>query len=268
MNVIIDYAIIFTMDILWSALLVSFVINMVMFLVAYKLQSDRLTDISYATTFFVLSMYGLSISNKSFFHIVLFLLIALWAIRLGGFLLYRVVRVGKDTRFDKMRSSFVKFGWFWVIQATTVWVLMIASLFAFLSTTEPSLLWIAGLLVAVMGLAIESIADMQKFRFSSNPKNKGKWIDEGLWHYSRHPNYLGEIMMWTGVYLYVATSLTMHEAVLGAVSPLFILLMLLFVSGVPILEKNSDKKWGDLAAYRKYKASTSPLLILPKKSNR
>ncbi|NCU38631.1 DUF1295 domain-containing protein, partial [Candidatus Saccharibacteria bacterium] len=92
------------LEVIFYALIVSLGINLSMFLIAYKLQSDKLTDISYAATFATLAAYGLWLSGASKYHVLLFFMVLIWAVRLGGFLLYRVTKVGKDSRFDEMRG--------------------------------------------------------------------------------------------------------------------------------------------------------------------
>ena len=249
---------------LLSALLVSLSINVTMFLVAFKMQSDKLTDISYAATFATIALWGYFTSEQTSFHLVLLVMVCLWALRLGGFLLYRVIKVGKDARFDGMRESFTKFGKFWLAQAVTVWVVMLPAIFAFNTDFKWDNSIVIGLALWVVGLVCEAIADWQKFAFSRNPSNKNKWIDTGIWKYSRHPNYFGEILVWVGVYLYVFLSLSTLEAYVARISPLFIMVLLLFVSGIPILEKSADKRWGDKKEYREYKRRTSVLIPLPK----
>ena len=247
-------------------LVVSLAINLVMFVVAFRLQSDKLTDISYAATFATIAVWSFVMSERSAFHLALLIMVSVWAFRLGSFLLYRVIKNGKDARFDGMRESFFGFGKFWLAQAITVWVVMIPSIFAFGASAEWTWLSTLGLVVWLIGVVCETIADYQKQVFSSNPANKGSWIHSGIWKYSRHPNYFGEILVWAGVYLYVLVSLVPVQAVVGLISPLTIMTLLLFVSGIPILEKSADKRWGKIPAYREYKARTSILIPLPRRS--
>ncbi|HEY0964933.1 MAG TPA: DUF1295 domain-containing protein [Candidatus Saccharimonadales bacterium] len=249
------------------ALAVSLAINLSMFLVAFRLQSDKLTDISYAVTFATIAIWAFSSSDASLYHLLLLAVVILWSLRLGGFLLYRVVRSGKDSRFDDMRNNFLKFGRFWLAQAVTVWVIMIPSILAFDTHSSLNLVALIGILLWAIGLACESVADLQKLLFSMHPSNKDKWIDTGIWKYSRHPNYFGEILVWAGIYLYAAISLSLPQAVIALVSPLFIITLLLFVSGIPILEKSADKRWGKLPEYRQYKKHTSILIPLPRKKS-
>ena len=242
------------------ALVVSLGINLSMFLIAFWRKSDKLTDISYAATFATIAIWSFATSNQTWYHALLLLMVLVWAVRLGGFLLYRVIKKGKDARFDGMRESFTKFGKFWLAQAITVWVMMIPSVFAF--NAEPSYDWLAitGVIIWAIGLVCETVADLQKLAFNNNPANKNKWIDTGIWHYSRHPNYFGEILVWVGVYLFTLASLPLLPAIIGLVSPAFIIILLLFISGIPILEKSADERWGKDAKYQDYKKRTSILI--------
>lgn len=254
------------MDTLLLLLAASLLINIAMFLIAFKLKSDKLTDISYAVTFIVLAGTGFLYSDKSMYLTVLLMAIVLWAVRIGGFLLYRVILNGKDQRFDGMREDFVRFARFWLTQGLAVWVILIPALMAFSSVGNNALssLAILGLIIFTAGLAIESLADFQKHRFSRDASNKNKWIETGIWRYSRHPNYFGEILVWVGVYVYSLQVLSPGQMLVGIVSPLFITTLLLFISGIPILEKSADKRWGNNKAYQAYKRRTSLLVPLPK----
>jgi steroid 5-alpha reductase family enzyme len=251
---------------LLGALWISLLINLCLFLVAFRFKTDRLTDISYALTFVLLSSYGLFSCHPTTYHLVLFALVCLWAARLGGFLLYRVWKKKKDKRFDEMRNSFWKFGRFWLGQGLTVWVVLLPALMAlhWHNAMLGKFSWLEiGLWLG--GLAIEAVADWQKYKFSTQNSNKGTWIQEGLWKYSRHPNYLGEIMVWVGIYLFTFNALSVKGRLVGLISPLFIIAILLCVTGIPILEKSADARWGKDKKYQDYKHRTSILFILPRK---
>lgn len=257
---------------MWQYLLialgVSVLINGTLFLVAYRRKTDKLTDISYALSFIALAFYALIQGPLTAYRFVLFSMIAIWAVRLGSFLLFRVWQTGKDSRFDDMRNSFWKFGKFWMSQALAVWLILIPSLLALRSDKGSlQLAAIAGLLVWFIGLIIEATADIQKYTFSTVAANKNKWIDLGIWKYSRHPNYFGEILVWIGVYIYTLSALAVPEIWIGLASPLFIAILLIFVSGIPVLEKSADAKWGKIPAYKAYKNRTSVLVLWPPKSN-
>ena len=145
-----------------------------------------------------------------------------------------------------------------------MWVILLAALEAF-QQTSVRITWLSliGLAVWLTGVCLEATADMQKYHFSSNLANKGRWIHAGVWSWSRHPNYFGEILTWVGVYLFVVQSLPLSSALVAILSPLYIAGLLLFVSGIPILEKGADKRWGAEPEYQDYKHRTSILIPLP-----
>lgn len=236
-----------------------------MFLIAFRLKSDKLTDISYAVSFIALALLALHESKGTAYTLIGIGLVCVWALRIGSFLLYRVLRAGSDRRFDGMREHFWKFGKFWLGQAVTVWILMLPITLAASGNGTWHTFALVGIACWLVGLALESMADLQKYRFTHNPANKNQWIDNGIWHYSRHPNYFGEMLVWIGIYLYVLPSLSLDSQLVGIASPLFIIVLLLFVSGVPILERDADKRWGIIPAYKTYKKQTSLLIPLPKK---
>ncbi|GAC1372531.1 MAG: DUF1295 domain-containing protein [Candidatus Saccharimonadales bacterium] len=245
---------------------VSLGLNLAMFLIAYRLGTDKLTDISYSLTFILLAAYGLITAPVTPYRVLILALVVIWGLRLGSFLFSRVLRKGRDSRFDDMRGDFPKFAGFWVLQGVTVWVVLIPALLALRTShaTISLLAWL-GALIWATGVIVESIADYQKDRFSQNTANQGRYISSGIWSWSRHPNYFGEILVWVGVYLAAVTSLNAPAALIGLVSPLFITVLLLFVSGIPILEKNADAKWGSEPEYQNYKRRTSLLIPLPPK---
>lgn len=252
---------------LWYVLGFSVVFNMVMFLIAFRNKTDKLTDISYAATFVGLVMYNLvSAKELTVSKWILAFMIMLWSVRIGMYLFIRINKTGKDKRFDGMRENFWSFSGFWLIQAVTVWAVLIGSSLFFITGSEPiTAFMVVGVALWLIGLVVEAVSDWQKFQFISDKKNKNKWIQSGIWKYSRHPNYFGEILVWFGVYVFVVSGLTGSEQLLAMASPLFITFMLLFVSGVPLLEKSADAKWGKDAAYKKYKKSTSILVPFPPK---
>lgn len=251
-------------EILFPYLIGSVAFNIVLFLIAYKLQSDKLTDISYALTFLFIAITAFVVNNTTIYTVIVLTMVALWAIRIGGFLLYRVIKSGKDSRFDSMRSHFFKFGQFWLLQGMSVWILMIPVTLALYSkSSQIGLVSYVGLLIFLFGLSVETIADLQKSKFKDNIANHNKWIDSGLWRYSRHPNYFGEILIWIGFYIYAIQSLGLFSALVALISPVFISLLLIFVSGIPLLEKSANSRWGKDEKYIDYKRKTSVLILMP-----
>lgn len=235
--------------------------NVLMFIPAYISQTDKLTDISYGVSFAILAIFAYLLSEMNLMHTLLLLAVLAWSIRIGGFLLIRIRKMGKDARFDDMRNHFFKFLRFWLLQGLSVFVVLLGSLVAWRSgESNITSLSVAGLALFIAGLLTEATADLEKFKFNNNPKNKGKWIDVGLWRKSRHPNYLGEMSVWTGLYLFVAPSLSGWQLVIAAISPLYIISLISFVSGIPLLEKSANERWGKDPDYKKYKENVPVLL--------
>lgn len=243
---------------LFYYLIVALGINLIMFIPGYLFKTDKLTDLSYALTFIILTLASLILSEISALKIILFAMILIWGLRLGIFLYIRIRKIKYDKRFDGIRESFSKFLRFWVLQGLAVWVILIPTLY-FMNSDSNSVYWI-GLIIWAFGLTIESIADIQKFSFSQNTKNKDKFINIGLWKYSRHPNYFGEILCWVGIYFFVFSSLADLQKIIALASPVFIIILLLFVTGLPPLEKSADNKWGKQQDYKEYKRTTSILI--------
>ena len=106
------------------------------------------------------------------------------------------------------------------------------------------------------------MADLQKSRFRADPANRGRFISTGVWAWSRHPNYFGEIVIWVGVFVIAAPVLRGWQWV-GILSPVFVTLLLTRVSGIPLLEKRADRQWGGRPEYEAYKARTSVLVPRP-----
>lgn len=247
-----------------EVLLISLAINTVGFLIAYSFRSDKLTDLSYAFSFIAILVYLVRTSEMSAVKWGVAVLITAWAVRLGGYLLMRIRKIGSDKRFDAIRDNFGKFAQFWIFQAVTVWIIMLAPtvLFETNRTTKFTTLVTIGLVLSLAGILIEAVADYQKFNFIN--RYRERWVDVGLWKFSRHPNYFGEILVWVGIYVMCVVWVAEREQWIALVSPLFISGMLLFVSGIPILEASADRRWGKDKKYQHYKSATSILIPLPR----
>ncbi len=240
-------------------------INLIGFSIAYRKKTDKLTDFSYALSFITLAVVSLVLSgNLNAPNVLLVVLVTAWALRLGSYLVIRIRRWGRDARFDEIRNNARKFLGFWVLQALTAWCVMIApQLFLWQNQSnqlgQPSYL---GLIIFAFALTFEAVADYQLYRFTGASENKGRFINKGLWKYSRHPNYFGEIMVWLGAWVYTLSALALPQKVIGFITPLTIYVMIRFISGVPKLEKSAEKKWGEDADYQAYKKRTG--LLIPK----
>jgi steroid 5-alpha reductase family enzyme len=250
-----------SMNFFLQSFLVAISINLFMFIPAFILKTDKITDISYAVTFAVVALAGYAQSTQTVFHKIILALVLMWSARLGTFLFIRINKMGKDVRFDGIRENFLKFLQFWLLQGATVFVVMLAALYGFSKDfSNVKLQLLTGAAVFITGLMFEATADAQKFKFNNNPKNKGQWIDVGVWRASRHPNYLGEMMVWTGMYLVAVGALSKSERIITLLSPVYIICLLLFVSGVPMLEKSAMLKWGKDKNYLKYKNQVPSVL--------
>ncbi len=236
-------------------------VQIIMFVPAYLFKTDVFTDLSYSLTFIIITTMAGIIGGFSFPTIMLGILLYVWAIRLGSYLFIRIRRIKKDARFDGMREDPISFLRFWLLQGIAVFIIMIpSSVFLIQSEQVFGLQFIIGWCVSLFGIVFEAIADYQKYVFINNPENKGLWISSGVWKISRHPNYFGEILVWVGIYIAVVPSFSFLWIVIGFTSPLFIILLLRFGSGVPLLEKSADEKWGNNPQYQEYKLKT-PVLV-------
>jgi steroid 5-alpha reductase family enzyme len=187
--------------------------------------------------------------------------VIVWAARLGPFLFRRIQKAGEDRRFRKIKLSTPRFLLTWTLQGTWVFITAGAALAAIMTqnTTALGTVFYVGVTMWILGFAIELIADNQKTAFKANPANKNKFITTGLWARAQHPNYFGEILLWTGIAVMALPSLS-GRAVIFLISPLFVTLLLTRISGVPLLRKSADERWGDDPEYQTYLKNT-PVLI-------
>ncbi len=239
-----------------------FVIQWIAFIPAYLWQTERFFDLTGSLTYVFVALAALVMAPVvTTAKLVVAICVMIWAVRLGLFLVVRINKDGKDGRFDDIKPNAGRFLTVWCIQALWITVTSSAALVV-LTSSEASgnsvLLWI-GLVVWTFGFLLEVIADEQKRRFRAMQNTKDKFIRHGLWAVSRHPNYLGEILLWCGIAVMALPSMEGWRW-LGMISPLFVFLLLRYVSGVPLLEKRSDERWGHLSEYQTYKQNT-PMLI-------
>lgn len=246
---------------------VSFAMNWLIFLPSWLAQTEHYFDLTGSLCFITLALLALNLSpDQDLRAILLTLLVCIWAARLGSFLFTRVRQDGSDGRFDTIKPGFIRFLMTWSIQALWVFVTSAAALTAITSTQRAPLETLAyiGTVLWAAGFLLEIVADRQKRRFKADPANAGKFISSGLWSWSRHPNYFGEILLWVGVAMVAAPVLSGWQ-LLSLISPVFLVLLLTRVSGIPLLEARSDKRWGSEPEYQRYKENTPVLIPRPPK---
>lgn len=240
----------------------AYLLNWLAFIPAFMSQTEKFFDLTGSFTYITATIMACMLSdNLDLRSMLLAGLVIIWATRLGTFLYRRIHQVGKDVRFDSIKPNFFRFLNTWTLQA--IWVVFTASPALIAITTakrvDLDIFAIIGLIVWVIGFSIEVIADYQKTQFRKNPDNKGKFIKEGLWSRSRHPNYFGEITLWIGVTI-IAIPVLQGWQWIAFISPIFVTLLLTRISGVPMLEAKAEKKWGGQEDYETYKSNT-PVLI-------
>lgn len=246
-------------------LAIAFIIQWIMFVPAFMQQTESFFDLTGSITYISVLLIAVVLSPSVDARAMLLLtIISIWAIRLGTFLFRRIRADGIDGRFTEIKPSFPRFFTVWTIQGLWVSFSLASALAAITSNLkiELGVFAIVGFLVWLAGFAIEVVADQQKQHFRHAPENKGKFINVGLWSWSRHPNYFGEIVLWVGVSI-IALPVLSGWQLLTLISPIFITFLLTRVSGVPMLEARADKKWGGQADYEAYKANTSVLIPMP-----
>ena len=245
------------------AVLFIFLIHLVIFVPSYYFQTEKFFDltgtISYVSSVLFIFFKSNTVESINLGSLALSTFVIIWSLRLGTFLFLRIKKEGKDRRFNEIKKSF---SWFFMtFSLSGMWVTIcsicaltgIANGIIFSSTT------IIGIIIFTIGFAIEIIADSQKTKFRAKDENKDKFISSGLWKYSRHPNYLGEIILWLGISLISFSSLEGFQYV-TLISPIFTYLLLVNVSGINLLEKSGKKKWGHLESYKIYKKNTPRLI--------
>ena len=241
-----------------------FALNWLVFVHAYAAQTERYFDLTGSLTYLTVVACGVALGNRDPRALLLALLVGVWALRLGTFLYSRIRREGADRRFDDLKPDFVRFLLTWTLQGLWVFLTVSCALAAITAAaTQPlGALTALGAVVWIAGFAIEAIADRQKGVFRADPTNRDRFISTGLWAWSRHPNYCGEILLWIGAAVIAVPALSGWSLV-TLISPVFVYFLLTRISGIPLLESRSEAKWGEYPEYQAYKARTPLLWLRP-----
>jgi len=242
----------------------AFVVNWLIFVPSFLAHTEHFFDLTGSLTYLSVVALALAFGPGDARAWLVAVMVAIWAVRLGSFLFSRVRAAGSDSRFNKMKYMFTQFLMTWTLQGLWVSFTLAAGLIVLTTNSPAPLDWACalGVLVWGAGFAIEIVADRQKSAFKADPANEGQFIRTGLWAWSRHPNYLGEIVLWAGVAI-VALPVMQGWQFIGLISPLFVFVLLNYVSGVRLLEKQGKRRWGNDPAYQEYVANT-PVLFMSK----
>lgn len=241
--------------------LTAFAVQWIVFIHAWHRQTEQFFDLTGSLTYLTVLLMALVLGNGEPRSLLIALLVSVWAVRLGSFLFKRVRQSGHDRRFNDIKTEASTFFMTWTLQGLWVSLTLACGLAAMTTLTpEPLGLYaLIGGIVWLVGFTIEVAADQQKRRFRADPALSNQFISSGLWAWSRHPNYFGEIVLWIGIAI-IAMPVLQGWQWLTLVSPLFVYVLLTRISGIRMLEHRADRVWGNEASYQAYKAST-PLLI-------
>lgn len=245
--------------------ILAYAINWVVFIPSNAAKTEVYYDLTGSMTYLTVTAVALLLSDGLDARAVIAgAMVGVWALRLGTFLFRRVRRDGKDGRFDEIKLDPLRFLMAWTLQGLWVLLTVSAALAIITSLDRRPLGWIAylGIAVWVIGFGIEVVADRQKSAFRADPANTGRFISSGLWSWSRHPNYFGEIVLWTGLAIMAVPVLSGWRWVV-LISPIFVTVLLTRISGIPMLERRAERRWGDDPEFRAYTDSTSVLVPLP-----
>jgi steroid 5-alpha reductase family enzyme len=251
-----------SMSLFAAGTFIVFVIQWLAFVPSYLKKTEHFYDLVGGMSYLIF-IGGIFIFSPehSIRSIILATMVSVWALRLSLFLFKRVLQDGSDSRFDEIKLDFMRFLIAWTVQG--LWIVITAGCAAAAISTEQKVAINLVDLLAIglwfLGFAIEVIADQQKRHFKHQENKTSPFIRDGLWRYSRHPNYFGEILLWIGVTL-LAFPVLVGWQYLTLISPLFVTLLLTKISGIPLLEAKADKRWKDSVEYQQYKRTT-PVLI-------
>ena len=247
---------------------IGFALHWAVFVPSYAFKTEHYFDLtgslSYITTVVAAIVFNPSLDLRD---LIICAMITVWALRLGSFLFWRIKKDGQDKRFIVMKTKFTWFLMTWTIGGLWVLVTMAAGLAALTSniTAELGLISYLGIALWLFGFIVEVTADNQKTEFRKNPDNRNRFITTGVWSWSQHANYFGEITLWFGLAL-VALPVLSGWQLATLISPVFVYFLLTKVSGIPLLDRLAKQKWGTDSDYLSYTQATSKLLLWPPKT--
>lgn len=237
------------------------------FILSVVKKRNDVADIAWGLGFVLISWSGLYFANISIRGLLVNLLVTIWGLRLAWHIHKRNLKKHEDYRYAAWRKEWGK--WFFARSYFQVYLLQGLFLYLIIQpinfihyrvSSNLGIFDLIGLLVWIIGFYFESIGDSQLKTFISNPANKGKLMKTGLWRYSRHPNYFGEVTQWWGIFI---IALSIPFGYITIIGPITITVLILFVSGIPLLEK----KYEGRKDFEEYKKRTSVFFPLPPKQH-
>lgn len=237
--------------------LILFVYMNFWYLISLIKKRNDIADIAWGLGFILLSWSSAFLSqNFGYRSILANLLVTIWGLRLTLHIYQRNHKKTEDYRYLSFKYPYFQV---YILQG----ILLYLTVFPVLFINKNSIYFfgildVLGLIIWIIGFYFEAVGDAQLKKFVQNPKNKGKIIQSGLWRYSRHPNYFGEVTQWWGIFLFALSIPTGFQTIIG---PITITVLLLFVSGIPLLEK----KYANNSEFQIYKSKTSKFFPLPPK---
>lgn len=245
--------------------LLAFAINWLAFIPSALAKTEHYYDLVGGVSYITVTLVAVTLASQLDLRATLVAgMIMIWSLRLASFLFMRISKAGNDSRFDEIKLQPLRFLLAWTLQG--LWVLLTAAAALAVitgGTQKPlGLIGVIGIAVWLAGFAIEVVADRQKTAFKADPANDGRFINVGLWSWSRHPNYFGEITLWVGMAI-IAVPVLQGWQWATLISPVFVFLLLTRISGVNMLENKADERWGGQEDYEAYKRSTPVLMLKP-----
>jgi steroid 5-alpha reductase family enzyme len=236
------------------------------FLVALKLRRNDVADIAWGAGFVILAFAGqFLVAVISIRGLLVLALVTIWGLRLSLHIGLRNRGKSEDPRYRKWREEWGAharvraFFQVFLFQGLLAVVILLPVTYI-LAHQGSDLTWLdaLGATIWLVGFGFEAIGDLQLAQFKNDPRNRGRFIASGLWKYTRHPNYFGEVTLWWGIWLIACSISGGWKTVFG---PAAITLLILFVSGIPLLEK----KYEGNIEYKEYQRRTSAFFPLPPK---
>ena len=243
----------------------AFGVQWLLFIHAWLAHTEKFFDLAGSLTYITVFVAAVILSSAyDPRSLIIAAVIIVWALRLGPFLYFRIKNAGGDRRFHSIRNSFPTFFMTWTLQGAWVYLTSCAALAAVTSSNTAALdgMLFVGLGIWAFGFVVEVAADRQKTAFRADPENARRFISSGLWAWSRHPNYFGEIVLWAGVAVMAYPALAGWQ-ILTLFAPLWVLLQMTAISGTRMLEARANKAWGDDPDYQAYKKRTPLLMLWP-----